>query len=284
MNALSGAKRAQIIRAICEGVSVRATARLVGVSKNTVTKLILDVGTAVTIYQDRAFHDLDSTRIECDEIWAYVHTKDKNLHDESDVDHGSIWTYVAIDPDSKLVPTWLVGQRNAYDAIEFLGDLQGRLLNRIQLSTDGHRIYGAAVPETFKGAVDYAVVHKIFGKPREDEARYSPAPCIGIEKEAVIGDPDMTKASTSIVERSNLSLRMSSRRYTRLTNGFSKSARNHIAATALHFAFYNLARPHGTLTKRNGRPTTPAMEAGIEDHVWTADELVDLLDRYEAAA
>jgi IS1 family transposase len=284
VNELSTSKRAQVLSMICEGMSIRATARVAEVSKNTVSKLILDVGDACSRYQDQAFRNLDSNFVESDEIWSFVGCKEANNTDD-DPAQGSIWTWTALDADSKLIITWLVGDRSGESATVYLSDLVSRLNHRIQLSTDGWRGYDHTVRLVFggHGGVDWGTIVKKFGGG-DDDHRYSPAQCSGAKRKRRFGNPDMARVNTSYVERQNLSIRMGSRRYTRLTNAFSKKVENHCAATALHFAFYNLCRPHGTLNKKYGTKTTPAMAAGVEDHVWTAAELVGLLDRYEAVA
>jgi IS1 family transposase len=289
MNELSADKQAQVIAAICEGVSIRATARMTGVSKNAVARLIVNVGTAVNIYQDRAFRNLDIHRIECDEIWAFCSAKEANVPADrmADPDYGSIWTWVALDAETKLVPTWHVGDRSPSDCYYFLRDLKDRIRkgNRIQLTTDGLPTYQPVVYGLWRDRIDYAVVIKEYGNPTADEARrYSPSTVKSSHKEQISGNPDEALVSTSYVERQNLTMRMNIRRYTRLTNGFSKKAENHAHATALHFAYYNLCRPHQTLTKKAGRKTTPAMAAGVADHVWAVRELVALMDRYVAVA
>jgi IS1 family transposase len=265
-------------------MSMRSTSRLTGASKNTITKLILDMGEAASRYQDAAFRNLDFEFVEADEIWSFVGCKQANIPEGyEDDDLGSVWTWTAIDADSKLVITWLVGDRTADTAHEFLTDLAARLDNRIQLSTDGWGAYDHTVRLVFgtQGGVDWGTIVKKFGGGNEDH-RYSPGKCTGAKKERRFGNPDMARVNTSYNERNNLNIRMGSRRYTRLTNAFSKKIENHAAATALHFAHYNLCRSHGTLTKKQGTKTTPAMAAGVEDHVWTVTELVALLDRYEA--
>jgi IS1 family transposase len=284
-NILSTEKRAQIIGSICEGMSIRATSRLTGASKTTITNLILAMGTACTRYQDQAFRNLDSEFVESDEIWSFVGSKDRNIPEgETDnPDYGSVWTWTAIDADSKLVITRLVGDRSSDAAHYYLTDLAGRLANRVQLSTDGWRGYDHTVRLVFgmRGGVDWGTIIKKFGGG-DDDHRYSPSAVTAIERKRRFGNRDMTRVSTSYVERNNLNIRMGSRRYTRLTNAFSKRIENHAAATALHFAYYNLCRPHGTLTKKYGTKTTPAMAAGVVNHPWTVTELVELLDRYEA--
>ncbi len=277
MNKLSTEKRAQVIGCLVEGMSIRATVRITGAAKNTVTKLLVDLGQACSEYQDRVLRDLPCKNIQCDEIWSFVYAKDKNLPEEQrGVDGvGSVWTWVAIDADTKLVPSWLVGQRDTDDAIMFLSDVSNRLRNRVQLSTDGHAAYLTAVEAVFGCDIDYAIIQKLYGTAG-DERRYSPVECIGIEKRTIQGDPDDAKISTSYVERQNLTMRMGMRRFTRLTNGFSKKAENLAAAVSLHFMHYNFARPHKTLSTKY--PTTPAMAAGVTDHVWTLAEIVKLLD------
>jgi IS1 family transposase len=289
MNTLSPAKQAQIIAAICEGASIRSTARQCEVSKNTVSRLVALVAIAAERYMDSAFRNLDIKRVECDEIWAFCSAKDRNVpEDERDnPDYGSIWTWVAIDADTKLVPSWLVGDRETEDCYYFLRDLRSRIRvgNRIQLSTDGLGCYPPVVDALWRNSIDYGIVVKEYGSATGTEAqRYSPATCKSIEKRVLNGRPEHSKISTSYIERQNLTMRMNGRRYTRLTNGFSKKAENHAHATALHFAYYNLVRSHQTLTKKHGRKTTPAMAAGVEKYAWSVHDLVALLDRYEAAA
>lgn len=275
MNRLSTEKRAQVVGCLVEGMSIRATVRVTGAAKNTVTKLLVDLGKACSEYQDIVMRDLDCKRIECDEIWSFVGAKDKNLPDDHAEGVGSVWTWVALDADTKLVPSYMVGQRDTDNAIYFIADISHRLRNRVQLTTDGHRPYLTAVEAVFGADIDYAVVTKLYGTG--EEGRYSPVDCIGVEKAIVQGDPDMSKASTSYVERQNLTMRMGMRRFTRLTNGFSKKVENLAAAVSLHFMHYNFARPHKTLS--NPYKRTPAMAAGIADHVWTLEEIVSLLDK-----
>ena len=289
MNTLSAEKQAQVIAAICEGASIRSTARQCEVSKNTVSRLMALVAIAAERYMDQAFRNLDIKRIEADEIWAFCTAKDRNVPEDQQTnpDYGSIWTWVAIDADTKLVPSWLVGDRETEDCYYFLADLRDRIRvgNRIQLTTDGLGCYPPVVDALWRNSIDYAVIVKEYKSAKGDEARrYSPATYSSVKKEKVCGQPDATLVSTSYVERQNLTMRMNGRRYTRLTNGFSKKAENHAHATALHFAYYNLVRPHQTLTKKAGRKTTPAMAAGVERYPWSVRDLVGLLDRYEAAA
>jgi IS1 family transposase len=282
-NRLSTDKRAQIIGCLVEGMSIRATVRVTGAAKNTVVKLLVDLGEACADYQDGALTDLPSTRIECDEIWSFCYAKQKNVPEEhrGAFGYGDVWTWTAICADTKLVPSWLVGERTTDDALVFIRDLQTRLVNRVQLTTDGHKPYLVAVETTFGADIDYAMLHKIYGRPegKDDERRYSPAVCTGIDKRVIEGDPDESKISTSYVERQNLTMRMGMRRFTRLTNGFFKKVENLAHAVSLHYMHYNFARPHTTLTKAHkGYPTTPAMAAGVDNHVWTLREIAALLD------
>jgi IS1 family transposase len=277
MNKLSTEKRAQIIGCLVEGMSIRATVRLTGAAKNTVTKLLADLGAACSEYQDGTFQGLNCQRIECDEIWSFVGAKAKHVPEGREDEWGDWWTWVALDADSKLVPSWYVGKRTALDALEFMRDVASRLDNRVQLSTDGHGAYLVAVDRAFDGEIDYAMIQKMYGTdPKDDQRRYSPAVCTGVERRVVLGDPDPDLISTSYVERSNLTMRMSMRRFTRLTNAFSKKVENLAAAVSLHFMHYNFARPHKTLSKPY--PTTPAMAAGVADHVWTLREIAGLLE------
>jgi IS1 family transposase len=282
MNRLSREERAQIIRALVEGNSIRSTARLTGAARNTITTLLVQLGKACAAYQDRVLRNLGSTRIECDEIWAFCYAKAKNVPEEhaGEFGYGDVWTWVAIDPDSKLVPSWLVGMRDGADAKAFMADLGPRLANRVQITTDGHRPYIEAIEAEFGRDVDYAMLVKQYGvEPSLDGSptarRYSPNRVTSQETFVIAGTPNPDLISTSIVERNNLSMRMGMRRFTRLTNGFSKKVENHAAMVSLHFMAYNFARPHSALGKR----TTPAMAAGVADHVWTADEIAGLLDR-----
>jgi IS1 family transposase len=282
MNRLSTEQRAKIIGCLVEGMSIRATVRVTGAAKNTVTKLLADLGSACSDYQDATIHDIDARRVECDEIWSFCYAKQKNVPEEhkGTFGYGDVWTWTGIDADTKLVISWLVGERTALDAFWFIGNLKRKLSGRIQLTTDGLKAYLSAVDANFGDDIDYAVLHKIYGPPegRTPERRYSPAICTGVDIKAVTGDPDPKYVSTSYVERQNLTMRMGMRRFTRLTNGFSKKLENLTAAVSLHFMYYNFARPHQTLTKANKYPTTPAMAAGIADHVWTLEEIAALLD------
>jgi IS1 family transposase len=282
MNKLTDTRRAAIVRALCEGNSVRATARRTATSKATVLKLLVEVGEFCSIYQDHAVTNLKTARIEADEIWSFVGAKQKNAKKET---QGDIWTYTAIDADSKLMISWLVGPRNHDSTFAFMADVAGRLAKRahkgpkVQLTTDGLAWYVAAVEAAFGyQGVDFAQIIKTYGT-QEDESgsrRYSPMVCTGVEKISVFGNPDMDVVSTSYVERANLSIRMGNRRFTRLTNGFSKKAENHAHAFSLFAMHYNYCRPHMTLTKEaNGIKTTPAMASGLTDHVWTVGEVLE---------
>jgi IS1 family transposase len=274
MNRLSIEKRVQIIGLLVEGNSMRATSRLTGCSINTVTKLLVDVGKACFHYQDKTLRNLPCKKIQCDEIWSFCYSKEKNVPNEhkGEFGFGDVYTWTAIDAETKLVPSFLVGKRDAEYAHAFMLDLADRLKNRVQLTTDGHRAYLTAVEEAFAGDIDYAMLVKTYGSPEstKDQRRYSPAECTGIEKHPICGQPDKREISTSYVERQNLTMRMSMRRFTRLTNGFSKKIDNLYYAVALHFMHYNFCRIHKTLR------VTPAMEADISDHVWTLEEIIRL--------
>jgi IS1 family transposase len=255
-----------------------------GAAKNTVTKLLMDLARSGMLgVPGRGVVDLPCTRIECDEIWSFCYAKEKNVPADhrDEFGYGDVWTWTAICADTKLVPTWLIGERDGVDAEVFMRDLASRLRNHIQLTTDGHLAYLHAVEAAFGGDIDYAMLHKIYASPAtpEDQRRYSPATCLGIDLGVVSGQPDTAKASTSYVERQNLSMRMGMRRFTRVTNGFSKKVENLTHAVSLHYMHYNFARPHGTLTKdRGGYKTTPAMAAGITDRIWTHRDIAALLD------
>ncbi len=276
MNKLSINRQAQIIKVLCEGNSIRSTARITDTAINTVVKLLRDVGAACFDYQDKAMNNLTCKKLQCDEIWSFVYSKDKNVPDEysGKFGYGDVWTFTAIDADTKLVPSWLVGERNSDCAYAFVADLRDRLANKVQLTTDGHGMYLEAVEHAFGSEIDFAQLVKRYGQEPESERRYSPAKCIGADKRIVQGNPDAKTISTSYVERQNLTMRMSMRRFTRLTNAFSKKLENHMFAIALYFMHYNFARPHKTLA--NPYPRTPAMAAGITNHIWTIEEIVKL--------
>lgn len=280
MNRLSTEKRVQILFALCEGASVNATARQTGASKVTILKLLAEVGTAVLDYQRKTLINLPCKRIQCDEIWSFIGTKEKNVpRDEKGRGRGDAWTWTAIDEESKLIPCWHVGARDAEAARLFMEDLASRLANRVQLSTDGHKAYLSAVESAFGwNGIDYAMLVKLYGQGPEGQARYSPPEIIGIERTWVMGKPDMERVSTSYTESQNTRMRTNIRRLTRLTNGHSKKLDNHVHAMALWFMYYNFCRPHTTLTKAaGGIKQTPAMAAGVSDHIWTLAEVVALL-------
>lgn len=280
MNKLSLERRTRIVKALVDGSSIRATARMTDSAINTVVKLLIDLGSACLDYQDANIRNLSCRRLQCDEIWSFVYSKNKNVPAEhkSDFGYGDVWTWTAIDAETKLVPCWRVGNRDGREAYHFMKDLASRLTSRVQLTTDGHKAYLEAVEGAFGGDIDYAMLIKLYGpEPKESERRYSSSECIGTEERVVTGKPDEAHISTSFVERQNLTMRMSMRRFTRLTNAFSKKLENHMYAIALHFMHYNYCRPHKTLSKPY--PTTPAMAAGLSDHIWTIEELLSLLER-----
>ncbi len=278
MNKLNLEKQAQIIKVLCEGNSIRSTARITGTAVNTVVKLLREVGAACGEYQHEHLRNLRCKTIQCDEIWSFCYAKQKNVPEEHNgkFGYGDVWTFTAIDADTKLVPCWKVGLRGAECAYEFISDLRARLANRVQLTTDGHGMYMEAVEHAFGREIDFAQLVKRYGQEIEGEKHYSPAKCIGADKHIVQGNPDTSKISTSYVERQNLTMRMSMRRFTRLTNAFSKKVENHILALALYFMYYNFARPHKSLA--NPYPTTPAMVAGISDHIWAIKDMVELIN------
>ena len=284
MNKIDTGKRAQIVSCLVEGNSIRSTARITGVSKNTVIKLLRDLGQVCLEYQDKVLRDLPCERIECDEIWSFVQKKQKNLpelpegQDRHPFGIGDVWTFTAICPDTKIVPTWLVGSRDSGCAYEFMTDLSERLANRVQLTTDGHKMYLEAVEGAFGADIDYSMLHKLYGADPEPDKRYSPAKCIGVTHQPIMGDPDPDHVSTSIVERQTLNMRMSIPRFTRLTNAFSKKVENLAHPVSLHFMYYNFARIHRSLR------VTPAMEAGVSDHAWSVEEIAALLDKKEQEA
>jgi IS1 family transposase len=272
MNQLNTAKRAQIIAALVEGNSINATCRMLGVGKHTILRLLEDAGCACAAYHHRHVRGLRVRRLQCDEIWAFVGAKRKNVSPEREADGwGDVWTWTAIDADTKLIVTYFIGDRGKGAAYEFMADCAERIVGRPQITTDALRHYLSAVEDAFGADVDYAMLHKLYGASTSDESRYSPATCIGCDMKVISGDPDPKHVSTSYVERQNLSMRMGMRRFTRLTNGFSKKFENHAHQVALYFFHYNFCRIHKTLR------VTPAMEAGLTDHVWTLEELCGLL-------
>ena len=275
MNKLSTERRARIIGCLVEGNSLRATARMTDSAKNTVIKLLIDIGQACAEYQNQTLRNLKCKRLQCDEIWSFCYSKAKNVPEDKkgQFGYGDVWTWTAICADTKLVPAWLVGTRGAETASIFMEDLASRLTHRVQLTTDGHATYLQAIDGAFGTDIDYAMLVKIYGSEVEGEERrrkYSPPECIGCKTEIISGNPDKKHISTSYAERQNLTMRMSMRRFTRLTNAFSKKVENLAHAVSLHFMFYNFARIHRTLR------VTPAMEAGVSDHVWTLEEIIAL--------
>jgi IS1 family transposase len=274
MNRLTKEQRTKIIAALVEGNSIRATARMCGVVLNTVLKLLPQIGQACMEYHDKHVRNLTCKRVQCDENWSFCYAKDKNVPEEKrgTFGFGDVWTWVAIDADTKVVASFTVGARGAQTAQRFMDDLASRLANRVQLTTDGHRVYLQAVEDAFGKDIDYAMLIKLYGEDRQTEARYSPAECIGCREQAIMGRPNPQYISTSHVERQNLTMRMGMRRFTRLTNAFSKKVDNHFWAIALHYMHYNFCRVHKTLR------VTPAMEAGLTDHVWEIEEIAGLLE------
>jgi IS1 family transposase len=282
MNKLPRDKRVQIITLLVEGMSLRAITRATGASINTVTKLLVDAGKASAEYQDKHLRNLTCRHLQLDEIWAFCYAKQANAPSAKSPPEGAgdVWTWTAIDADTKLIPSWLVGSRDHVDARLFVEDLAGRLANRVQLTSDGHRPYLSVVPETFKGQIDFAMLIKHYAAPKpqvEAARRYSPVECTGVSVEAVTGNPNPAHISTSYVERQNLTMRMSMRRFTRLTNAFSKKVENHAHAVALHFMHYNFCRIHKTLR------CTPAMKANVTPHLWDIVDLVRMIEDWEVA-
>ena len=283
MNRLTTEKRAQIIGCLVEGNSIRATVRMTGAAKNTVTKLLVDLGEACADYQDHALRDLPCETLQVDEMWGFCYAKQRNVPEEhkDTFGYGDVWTWIAVCADTKLVPCWLVGERTLDDCWTFIEDLKGRLNGRVQLSTDGHATYRGTVGLIFIGDIDWAQLTKHYHTQHLGEHRYSAPVCTGVTVKVRLGTPDPSKISTSYVERQNLTVRMGMRRFTRLTNGFSKKVENLSHAVALHYMHYNFARIHESLNiKENGKTVkrTPAMAAGVVDHVWSLREIAGLLD------
>jgi len=274
MNRKSVKERAQILRCLVEGNSIRSTSRITGASKNTITKLLVEVGQACSEYQNKHLQNLDCKRIECDEVWSFCYAKKKNVPEDKkgQFGYGDVWTWTAIDPESKLVVSYMVGQRTAMYAQAFIADLAARLNNKVQVTTDGLKLYIDAIEESFGSNVDYAMLVKMYGDDQNKEKRYSPSTFVASEKQKVSGNPNIENISTSIVERQNLTMRMGMRRFTRLTNAFSKKVDNLEHAVSLHFMYYNFCRIHKTIR------TTPAMEAGVTDHLWSLEEIAALVD------
>jgi IS1 family transposase len=281
MNRVDTERRANVIRCLIEGNSINSTVRMTGVAKNTVLKLLAEIGAICAEYLDRSLVNLNCQRIQADEAWCFCYAKQRNATPEMISEKGwagDVWTWVGMDADTKLICSWWVGNRDWQTAKLFVDDLASRLSNRIQLSTDGLKLYMFAVNSAFQGEIDYAIINKIYGGTTEETAtatRYSPAKCIGYEKKIKVGDPVPEHISTSYVERQNLTMRMSMRRFTRLTNGFSKKFRNHAASVALYVMYYNYGRKHKTLG------TTPAIKAGVTDRIWSVEGIIGLLEQTE---
>ena len=280
MKKLAPADRARIIHLLCEGSSIRAVTRLTGASKNTVIKLMIDAGRACAIYHDEHVRDLTAKRVQVDEIWSFTYAKQKNVAEAKTAPYGAgdTWTWTAIDADSKLIISWFVGDRDSECGSWFMKDVARRLSNRVQLTSDGHKAYLDAVDAGFAGDVDYAMLIKIYGEPshsREASRRYSPADCVGTRTDTITGNPDPKHISTSYAERANLTMRMHMRRFTRLTNAFSKKIENHAHSMALFTTYYNFVRIHKTLR------VTPAMAAGVTDKLWEVSDIVALLEAIE---
>jgi IS1 family transposase len=273
MNKLPDAKRAQVVTAIVEGCSIRSIVRMTGVSKNTISKLLVELGAACSKYMDEHLTNLTCQRVQVDEVWGFIGCKQKAVTVQKLEKGvcGDVWTWVAIDADTKLVPCFMIGQRDPVTARDFMEDLAGRLANRVQLTSDGLKCYLSAVKSAFGNDIDYAMLIKIYGNTPEGQKRYSPAECIGCERKRIKGNPDPDHISTSYVERQNLTVRMSLGRYTRLTNAFSKKVENHVAALAIFYMYYNFVRIHQSLR------VTPAMAAGVSDRLWDVQDVVDLL-------
>jgi IS1 family transposase len=277
MNKLTRTARAQILGLMVEGMSMRAISRTTGASKNTIVKLLEDAGEAFSDYQDRSMRNLTCKRIQVDEIWAFVYAKAKNVGTAKAAPEGAgdVWTWMAIDADTKLIPSFYVGSRDADAAHHFIGDLALRLANRVQLTSDGHKPYLAAVEESFGADIDYAMLVKHYGEPTGSVGRYSPGVCTGASQARVEGRPDPAHVSTSYIERANLTTRMGNRRFTRLTNAFSKKGANHAHSVAIHTMHYNFVRIHQTLR------CTPAMAAGVSKTLWELADMVKVLEDWE---
>ena len=277
MNTLGQEERTRIVAALVEGNSIRSVSRMTGIARNTITKLLVDLGEACMKYHDQHVRNVRVKRLQCDEIWAYVGAKARNVSAEKkEIGWGDVWTWVGLDADTKLVVSYLVGGRGAGWARDFMMDCASRVAGTPQITTDAHKPYLKAVEEAFGGDADYAMLHKIFGASTEPEHRYSPATCIGCDMKTISGVPDPKHVSTSYVGRQNLTMSMSMRRFTRLTNGFSKKLENHAYAVALHFMYCNFVRIHQTLR------VTPAMESGLANSPWTIEQLVNLIPAEES--
>jgi|SRR6267154_977805 len=276
MNKLSTEEKVRVVACLVEGNSLRSTVRMTGIHRTSIQKLLVELGSVCSAYQDKMFRNLKCQRLQCDEIWSFCGAKEKNASTEKKQQGwGDVWTWTALDADTKLIPCWLVGDRTVGSCHHFIHDLKDRLASRVQLTTDGHGVYVLAIKDAFGEEIDFAQLQKIYGIDRDSskqaQVRYSPAKCMGARKAIISGQPEVHHISTSYCERSNLTMRMQMRRFTRLTNGFSKKLANHEAAIALHFMHYNFARIHQTLR------VTPAMAAGLSDHVWSIEEIVRLL-------
>jgi IS1 family transposase len=281
MNKLDSAKRSQVINCLIEGCSIRSTVRVTGVAKKTVMRVLVEVGEVCAIHQDQVFRNLRCKRLQLDEMWAWIYCKEKNRTEEiarKNPDAGDVWLWVAVDADTKLVPSWRLGQRDLATAKDFVNDLARRVKGRVQVTTDALRTYVNVIEDAFGTEVDYAQLHKVYRAPMENETRYSPAKCIGCDMKAVSGKPDFKHVSTSFVERQNWTVRTTMRRYTRLSNGFSRKLENHAAATALNYFAYNFIKIHRTLRM------SPAMAAGVSDRLWDVNDLVALWESYERRA
>jgi IS1 family transposase len=280
MNKLNTEKRVQVINALVEGNSINSTCRMTGIAKHTVLKLLHDIGLACMKYHDIHLNNLSCKHIQCDEIWSFCYAKQNHVPKKYDgkFGYGDVWTWVAIDADTKLVASYMVGLRNLGCATAFINDLKSRLANRTQLTTDGFRLYVDVVDRAFGSEIDFAQIIKMYGQDVEGEKRYSPAECIGTRKHVLQGKPDVSLVSTSFVERQNLTMRMSMRRFTRLTNAFSKKIENMEYAVALHYMHYNYCRIHKTLTPKNSIGITPAMASGLTKRIWTITDIVRLID------
>lgn len=276
MNKLSTQQRAQILGMMVEGMAIRAISRMTGASKNTIVKLLVEAGQACAEYQDKAFRNLTCKKLQVDEIWSFVYAKAKNVPENKQGEAGDVWTWTAIDADTKLVPSFYLGDRSADSANAFMQDLKDRLANRVQLTSDGYKPYLQAIENAFGIDVDYSMLVKLYGDTAEGQKRYSPAQCIGARKEVIRGNPDQKHISTSFAERQNLNIRMGNRRFTRLTNAFSKKVENHFYALAIYFMHYNFVRIHQTLRM------SPAMAAGVSKTLLSLEDIVQIVDEWEA--
>lgn len=278
MNKLPLKTRVQILSMLCEGSSMRSISRVADVSINTVSKLLVDAGKFCADLHDREVRNVKAQKVQCDEIWSFTAAKQKNVPNMKKAVEGAgdTWTWTALDSDSKLIISWLVGGRDGEYALAFMDDVKDRLANRVQLTTDGHKAYLNAVEEAFGADIDYAMLVKMYGEPEgravPQERRYSPAVCTGAKETRVEGNPDPAFVSTSHVERANLTMRMANRRFTRLTNAFSKKFENHVHMVAIYTVWYNFIKMHKTLRM------TPAMAAGVTDKLWSMDDLVAMMD------